>query len=90
VFADGSRVKSPEDWARRRKEILDTWQRRLGAWPPLVEKPVVKTLESVQRDGYSEHHVHVQISPEGQVADGYLLVPPGKGPFLRSCRFTSR
>ncbi|HZN32752.1 MAG TPA: hypothetical protein VFB80_03005 [Pirellulaceae bacterium] len=81
VFADGSRVKSPEDWARRRKEILDTWHERLGAWPPLVEKPTVKTLETVERDGFSEQHVQVQISPEGQVADGYLLVPPGKGPF---------
>lgn len=81
VLADGSPVKTPDDWARRRKEILDTWHERLGQWPPLVEKPTVKTLETVERDGFVEHHVHVQISPEGQVADGYLLVPPGKGPF---------
>jgi hypothetical protein len=84
VFADGSPVKSREDWVRRRKEIQGTWHQRLGAWPPLVEKPTVKTLESVQRDGFTEHHIHVQISPEGQVADGYLLVPlvaPEKGRF---------
>jgi dienelactone hydrolase len=80
-FADGSPVKSPEDWTRRRKEILDLWTRRLGAWPPLVEKPAVKKLESVEREGYTEHHVHVQISPEGKVADGFLLVPNGDGPF---------
>lgn len=80
-FADGTPVKMPADWARRRQEILALWQKRLGAWPPLVEKPTVKRLESVDRDGYVQTHVHVQISPEGKFADGYLLVPAGKGPF---------
>lgn len=80
-FADGTRVATPADWARRRQEILDTWQRRLGAWPPLVERPAVKRLESVAQAGYAQHHVHVQISPTGQWADGYLLIPDGHGPF---------
>lgn len=80
-FADGKRVQSPADWARRRQEILITWHRRLGAWPPLVERPTVKRLETVERDGYVQHHVYVQISPEEIVADGYLLVPHGRGPF---------
>jgi hypothetical protein len=80
-FADRSQVRSPDDWPRRRQEILTKWHRRLGAWPPLVERPLVKRLESVERDGYSQHHVHVQISPEGKVADGYLLIPRGRGPF---------
>jgi dienelactone hydrolase len=80
-FADGSEVKSKEDWAKRRAEILKTWHERLGPWPELVEKPKVERLETVDREGYSEIHVHVQVSPEGQVADGYLLVPPGDGPF---------
>lgn len=78
---NGLVVRSPEDWARRRKEILETWHKRLGAWPPLVEKPAMKRLETVEKDGYVQHHVHVQISPEGKLADGYLLIPPGKGPF---------
>lgn len=80
-FADGSVAKTPEDWARRRQELLATWQRRLGAWPPPVERPEVKRLESVERSGYVQHHVHVQVSREGQLADGYLLIPAGKGPF---------
>ncbi len=42
---------------------------------------MVKRLETVERDGYVEHHVHVQISPEGKLADGYLLIPKGSGPF---------
>ncbi|MCY2987771.1 MAG: sialidase [Planctomycetota bacterium] len=80
-FADGTLVKSPEDWSRRRAEILTTWQRRLGPWPPLVERPAVTRLETVQREGYVQYHVQVQISPEGRLADGYLLVPAGSGPF---------
>ena len=80
-FADGSSAKSPEDWQRRRKEILETWHKRLGAWPPLVERPTMTRLATVEKEGYVQHHVHVQISPEGKLADGYLLMPPGKGPF---------
>src|SRR5262245_17165913 len=38
-FAEGGQVKSADDWAKRRKEILELWHRRLGAWPPLVERP---------------------------------------------------
>src|SRR5687768_6774628 len=47
VFADGTRVKTPDDWVRRRSELLKLWHDRLGAWPPLVERPTVKRLESV-------------------------------------------
>src|SRR5262249_3275408 len=41
-FADGSVAKSADDWVRRHNEILATWQRRLGAWPALLERPEVK------------------------------------------------
>jgi dienelactone hydrolase len=80
-FADGTLAKTPADWARRRAEIAKTWHERLGAWPPLVERPVVKKLETVERDGYTEHRVQVQVAPEGKWVDGYLLVPKGPGPF---------
>lgn len=81
VFADGTVAKTPEDWARRRKEILATWHQRLGPWPALLERPVVKTLETVERPQHFQHHVQVQIFADGRVADGYLLVPKGAGPF---------
>jgi dienelactone hydrolase len=80
-FADGSFAKSPEDWAKRRAEILNTWHKRLGPWPPLVDKPTVEQLAVEEREGYREIQVRVQVSIEGHVADGYLLVPPGQGPF---------
>ena len=80
-FADGTMVRAADDWKRRRTEILETWRRRLGGWPTLVERPAVKRLETIEKQGYAQHHVHVQISPDGKLADGYLLVPHGKGPF---------
>jgi dienelactone hydrolase len=80
-FADGTEVKAKEDWTKRRAEIRELWMKRLGPWPKLLDKPEVKKLETVERDGYTEHHVHVQVSADGKTADGYLLVPSGKGPF---------
>jgi dienelactone hydrolase len=80
-FADGSMAKTPADWARRREQILKTWHGRLGSWPPLVERPLVKRLEKVERDGYTQYRVQVQISQEGRSVDGYLLIPKGPGPF---------
>lgn len=80
-FTDGTMAKSPEDWTRRRKEILQMWHHRLGTWPALLERPEVKRLETVEKEGHVQHHVHVQISADGKLADGYLLIPGGKGPF---------
>ena len=81
LFADGSRVETKEAWTKRRAEILQTWHERLGAWPPLLEKPTVKKLETGEKGGYTQHHVNVQISADGKQADGYLLIPKGNGPF---------
>ena len=79
-FDDGADVKTESDWARRRAEILRYWHSVMGEWPPLLQRPKVETLESVQRDGYAQHKVRVEVAPE-QTVDGYLLVPPGDGPF---------
>src|SRR5437763_16727943 len=58
-FADGSSARTAADWARRRDEIQKAWHKRLGPWPPLVDRPVLKKLEKVERDGYTEHKVQV-------------------------------
>jgi dienelactone hydrolase len=80
-FFDGSQAKTKDDWKRRRAEIAQRWQERLGAWPPLVETPKVEIVGTEQRQGYTEHHVHVQVSSDGKTADGYLLIPAGEGKF---------
>ena len=80
-FANGSVVQTPADWKRRRTEIEELWQRRLGPWPRLILFPKVVRQERVEREGIQQHHVQVQISLDGKQIDGYLLIPPGKGPF---------
>jgi hypothetical protein len=80
-FANGERAKTPEDWARRRQEIAAKWQERLGAWPALLEKPTLQRVMTMEKDGYTQHQVRVQISADGKQAEGYLLVPKGAGPF---------
>jgi dienelactone hydrolase len=80
-FADGEFAQTATDWTRRRDQILKTWHKRLGPWPPLVDRPAIKTLDKVERGGYTEYKVRVQASPEGKWVDGYLLIPKGSGRF---------
>ena len=78
VFHDGTLVKTPADWQKRRAEILVTWNRLLGDWPPLIEKPEIRYLEQQHRDNFSQQKVTVEIAPGGQTVAGYLLVPDQK------------
>jgi hypothetical protein len=80
LFDDGSPVKTAEDWPRRRQEIRAYWNRELGAWPPLIDKPRIEYLSSTTRENFTQHKVLVQIVKDQTVA-GYLLIPPGPGPF---------
>ena len=77
---DGTPVKSPGDWPRRRREILDRWHSLLGPWPPLIERPALDRLGASPRENFTQHRVQVEVAP-GQRLGGYLLVPEGKGPF---------
>jgi hypothetical protein len=79
--ADGKEILSAAQWQTRRQELVELWSRRLGPWPPLMKSVSIKRLETISRDGYTQTHVRVQVSPEGNVADGYLLIPAGNGPF---------
>jgi dienelactone hydrolase len=81
VFADGSRVATAADWPRRRAEILSTWQKQMGPWPPLIAKPQVEIVKTTRRDNITQHQVRLGIAPDGGMVDGFLLVPDGKGPF---------
>jgi hypothetical protein len=79
-FADGRSARTPEDWVKRRAEILAQWHRLMGPWLPLLDKPQLVFREQARRENFLQHKVTVPIAP-GQTVPGYLLVPEGKGPF---------
>jgi hypothetical protein len=78
TFADGSEVRTPEDWQRRRQEILDTWHEILGPWPELITQPEVEILETEQREDVTQHKVRFAMTDRHQTT-GYLLIPEGDG-----------
>ena len=73
-FHDGSLAKSPEDWARRRAQILQQWTELLGSWPPLNNEPSVEVIESEPKEGYTQHQIRFRWTPS-QWTRGYLLIP---------------
>jgi dienelactone hydrolase len=86
LFEDGTPVKTPSDWQKRRAEILATWHSLLGDWPPLLDKPKVQYLEQQHRDNVTQHKVTVEIAPGGQSVAGYLLVPDVNNQRVNSIR----
>lgn len=81
VFDDGTPVKTKEDWKKRRQEILHKWHGYMGQWPKVIQKPKIKYLQSLEKDGFTQHHVRIEVAPGKMTDDAYLLVPNGKGPF---------
>ncbi|NLF72743.1 MAG: alpha/beta hydrolase [Candidatus Anammoximicrobium sp.] len=79
IFDDGRPVKTPEDWARRRQEILQFWHASLGAWPPLLDQPAIETVEAGPRENFTQKKVLVGAAENLKIR-GYLLIPQGDGP----------
>ncbi len=81
TFDDGSEIKTPQDWPRRRDEIRKYWQGIMGRWPAMVEKPKINYLGREHVENFTRHKIQLEIAPGKVVGDHYLLVPDGKGPF---------
>ncbi|MEE2642381.1 MAG: prolyl oligopeptidase family serine peptidase [Planctomycetota bacterium] len=79
-FPDGSRVRTPQDWTRRRRQIFSQWEELLGRWPRLLQDQQVTVLDSEKREAFTQSKVEFRWAP-GQTTRGYLLLPEGKGPF---------
>lgn len=77
-FADGTRVRTPADWQRRREELAAQWEALLGKWPPLIKTPIVETLETTHRDNFTQHRIRFLWTPTEHTI-GYLLIPDGDG-----------
>lgn len=82
IFDNGSMVKTPADWARRREEIKAYWHGMMGAWPPIIAKPAVEHLDKQMIDGVAVTRIRIETAPGRHVSDAYLLKPAsGSGPF---------
>lgn len=79
-FDDGRPVVTEVDWAEKRREIRDRWEALLGPWPMVPSRPAIQFLESRDGPEYARRRIRVETGP-GQTGDGWLLVPPGPGPF---------
>lgn len=79
-FADGTRVQTPADWQRRRAEILSTWHKTMGAWPPLIEKPRVEVASTTRRENITQQHLRIEIALGGELVDALLLIPDDTAP----------
>ena len=79
-FYDGNPVRTADDWAKRRQEILELWHGAMGKWPCLIEQPKIEYLEEEHTENFTRHKVSIEIAP-GRMQTAYLLIPEGKGPF---------
>ena len=79
TFADGSKVKTPSDWKRRRAEILNKWTGFLGEWPPLISDPKVTVLEAKRRENFTQHRIRFRWTPN-ESTSAFLLEPDSTRP----------
>ena len=79
-FFDGREARTAAEWPSRRRELLEAWTRLMGAWPAVIEHPVLEELTVEKRDDFTKRRVRVEIA-SGQTGEGWLLVPHGRGPF---------
>jgi len=80
LFEDGRKVTTAAQWQERRREILSTWTKLMGAWPALIPSPQMAILKSDKAEGHTTHTVRIEYA-RGLIQEAMLLVPDGKGPF---------
>lgn len=81
VGADGGTLSTPAQWAAHRQWLRDYWLATIGTWPPEIVHPTLTILDTVVTpQGVTRHRVEVE-PVTGVVVTGYLLIPPGPGPF---------
>lgn len=85
LLKDGSRVKTKEDWARRRAELKELIQDyEYGHMPPPPGNVTGKELSSKRNEplNATEKQVLLTMGPEGKVFTHLeLTIPAGAGPF---------
>jgi len=86
LFKDGTRVKTPQDWPRRRAElvelILGYEYGRLPTAATTVNPEEILPAKKDDATGATEHAVVLTMGPDAKVSTHlFVTVPPGAGPF---------
>ena len=82
-FQDGRAVKMPADWAARRAEIKQLFEKYvIGSLPPKPKLDRIVPVEETKGNGYLTRVVRLEYGPEGKITTQVTLtLPEGKGPF---------
>ncbi len=78
-FENGEPVETPEQWHKRRRELLDLWTGWMGEWPPLITDQELEILDETRRENFLQQRVRFRWTPH-EKTEGYLLTPDGEGP----------
>ncbi|MBX3257013.1 MAG: sialidase [Chitinophagaceae bacterium] len=78
LFYNGKKVSNSRDWQKRRKEILERWNKMMGQWPALMTKQTLTIVDSTAREDFMQYRVRFYWTPNEET-EGYLLIPPGSG-----------
>jgi len=85
LFRDGTRVTTPEDWARRRMELKELFQKyQYGHLPPPPDRIAASELRSLKdkASGATVRQLVLTMGPQqGILFHMDLVIPPGAGPF---------
>ncbi len=77
-FYDGQVAKTPEDWKKRREQILNRWHEMMGVWPPLIKHQEIEIIDTIRKDSFTQYRIKFYWLP-GEKTEGYLLIPDRQG-----------
>ncbi len=77
-FYNGKTVATARDWQKRRKEILDQWNKMMGNWPKFIKSQQPEIIAETSRDGIQQYQIRFYWTPN-ETTMAYLLIPPGVG-----------
>ncbi len=82
-FLDGLKVRTPQDWRRRRAEIRQLFEKyQLGTFPPKPKLDRAVVLDETRGSGYLVRNLRLEFGPQSKGSlRVQVMIPDGKGPF---------
>lgn len=83
-FKDGTPVKTPEDWRKRREEILEILRHEIYGYSPAAPAEVTGVVEEVKETAFGGKAVQERVwiefdTPKGKFSFPITLIVPKKG-----------